>query len=183
MFQIYPTRWLFTSQRQCVFRNELLRYGGRYGRSNCVAACRIRSVVALCECVPFYMPTAGAVSDRSITICNLQHIVCLNKYKSEYPSLRLTNIGARGAASLIAVREILEINLFRWSKTSHAFGTSAVKWSTVITNIVQIPGLEKEMEESLYCPECLPSCSDSKYQISATELPLIRTRRKGFSVT
>ncbi|XP_021692928.1 pickpocket protein 28 isoform X2 [Aedes aegypti] len=126
-------------KRQCVFRNELLRYGGRYGRSNCVAACRIRSVVALCECVPFYMPTAGAVSDRSITICNLQHIVCLNKYK--------------------------------------------IKWSTVITNIVQIPGLEKEMEESLYCPECLPSCSDSKYQISATELPLIRTRRKGFSVT
>ncbi|XP_065089501.1 pickpocket protein 28 [Ochlerotatus camptorhynchus] len=126
-------------KRQCVFRNELLKYGGRYGRSNCVAACRIRSVVALCECVPFYMPTAGAVSDRSLTICNLQHIVCLNKYK--------------------------------------------IKWSTVITNIVQVPGLEKEMEESLYCPECLPSCSDSKYQISATELPLIRTRRTGFSVT
>ncbi|XP_058812510.1 sodium channel protein Nach [Topomyia yanbarensis] len=125
--------------RQCVFRNELLRYGGRYGRSNCVAACRIRSVVALCECVPFYMPISGSASDRSVTICNLQHIVCLNKYK--------------------------------------------IKWSTVITEITPIPGLEKEMEESLYCPECLPSCSDSKYQISATELPLIRTRRKGFSVT
>ncbi|KAL9694284.1 hypothetical protein quinque_013569 [Culex quinquefasciatus] len=126
--------------RQCVFRNELLKYGGRYGRSNCVAACRIRSVVALCECVPFYMPTAaGVAGDRSLTVCNLQHIVCLNKYK--------------------------------------------IKWSTVITNIVDIPGLEKEMEESLYCPECLPSCTNTKYHISTSELPLIPTHRTGFSFT
>ncbi|XP_058130348.1 pickpocket protein 28 [Anopheles ziemanni] len=127
-------------KRQCVFRNELLKYGGRYGRSNCVAACRIRSVLALCECVPFYMHTAGSIAGgRSLTTCNLQHIACLNKYK--------------------------------------------IKWSTVITDIVRIPGLEKEMEESLYCPECLPPCSDSKYQITASELPLIRTHRDGFSVT
>uniref|UniRef100_A0A182R606 Pickpocket n=1 Tax=Anopheles funestus TaxID=62324 RepID=A0A182R606_ANOFN len=127
-------------KRQCVFRSELLKYGANYGRSNCVAACRLRSVMALCECVPFYMPTAGATaSSKSITTCNLQHIACLNKYK--------------------------------------------IKWSTVITDIVRIPGLEKEMEESLYCPECLPSCSDSKYQITASELPLIRSRRDGFSIT
>ncbi|KFB45449.1 AGAP001631-PA-like protein [Anopheles sinensis] len=127
-------------KRQCVFRNELLKYGGSYGRSNCVAACRIRSVLALCECVPFYMQTAGSVAGgRSLTTCNLQHIACLNKYK--------------------------------------------IKWSTVITDIVRIPGLEKEMEESLYCPECLPPCSDSQYQITASELPLIRTHRDGFSVT
>ncbi|XP_053667402.1 sodium channel protein Nach-like [Anopheles marshallii] len=127
-------------KRQCVFRSELLKYGANYGRSNCVAACRLRSVMALCECVPFYMPTAGAsASSKSITTCNLQHIACLNKYK--------------------------------------------IKWSTVITDIVRIPGLEKEMEESLYCPECLPSCSASKYQITASELPLIRSRRDGFSIT
>ncbi|XP_050072210.1 pickpocket protein 28-like [Anopheles maculipalpis] len=127
-------------KRQCVFRNELLKYGANYGRSNCVAACRLRSVLALCECVPFYMPTAAATaSSKSITTCNLQHIACLNKYK--------------------------------------------IKWSTVITDIVRIPGLEKEMEESLYCPECLPSCSASKYQITASELPLIRSRRNGFSIT
>uniref|UniRef100_A0A8W7PMB8 Uncharacterized protein n=1 Tax=Anopheles coluzzii TaxID=1518534 RepID=A0A8W7PMB8_ANOCL len=127
-------------KRQCVFRNELLKYGANYGRSNCVAACRLRSVMALCECVPFYMPTAGATaSSKSVTTCNLQHIACLSKYK--------------------------------------------IKWSTVITDIVQIPGLEKEMEESLYCPECLPSCSASKYQITASNLPLVRSRRDGFSVT
>uniref|UniRef100_A0A182SN75 Pickpocket n=1 Tax=Anopheles maculatus TaxID=74869 RepID=A0A182SN75_9DIPT len=128
------------SRQKCVFRNELLKYGANYGRSNCVAACRLRSVLALCECVPFYMPTAGvAASSKSITTCNLQHIACLNKYK--------------------------------------------IKWSTVITDIVQIPGLEKEMEESLYCPECLPSCSASKYQITASALPLIRSHRDGFSIT
>uniref|UniRef100_A0A182NS27 Pickpocket n=1 Tax=Anopheles dirus TaxID=7168 RepID=A0A182NS27_9DIPT len=127
-------------KRQCVFRSELLKYGANYGRSSCVAACRLRSVMALCECVPFYMPTAGAAAGgKSITTCNLQHIACLNKYK--------------------------------------------IKWSTVITDIVRVPGLEKEMEESLYCPECLPSCSDSKYQVTASELPLTRSRRDGFSVT
>uniref|UniRef100_A0A182Q1S7 Pickpocket n=1 Tax=Anopheles farauti TaxID=69004 RepID=A0A182Q1S7_9DIPT len=127
-------------KRQCVFRSELLKYGANYGRSSCVAACRLRSVMALCDCVPFYMPTAGAATGgKSITTCNLQHIACLNKYK--------------------------------------------IKWSTVITEIVRIPGLEKEMEESLYCPECLPSCSDSKYQITTSELPLTRSYRNGFSVT
>ncbi|XP_053669889.1 pickpocket protein 28-like [Anopheles nili] len=127
-------------KRQCVFRNELLKYGANYGRSNCVAACRLRSVVALCECVPFFMPSTGAAAaSRSVTTCNLQHIGCLNKYK--------------------------------------------IKWSTVITNIVQIQGLEKEMEESLYCPECLPPCSESKYQVTASELPLIRSRRDGASIT
>uniref|UniRef100_A0A182FQ30 Pickpocket n=1 Tax=Anopheles albimanus TaxID=7167 RepID=A0A182FQ30_ANOAL len=126
-------------KRQCVFRNELLKYGSVYGRSNCVAACRIRSVLALCECVPFFMPTATNVGSKSVTICNLQHIACLNKYK--------------------------------------------IKWSTVITDIVQIPGLEKEMEESLLCPDCLPSCSDSKYQITASALPLIPSNRDGFSIT
>lgn len=67
-----------------MFRNELLKYGSVYGRSNCVAACRIRSVLALCECVPFFMPTATNVGSKSVTICNLQHIACLNKYKSKY---------------------------------------------------------------------------------------------------
>ncbi|XP_055551572.1 pickpocket protein 28 [Wyeomyia smithii] len=125
--------------RRCVLRNELLRYGRPYARSNCVAACRIRSVIALCECVPFFMPLGNSAKDKSVTICNLQHIACLNKYK--------------------------------------------LKWSTIITEISKIPGLEKEMEESLYCPDCLPACSGSKYQITSTALPLIKSRRTGFSIT
>ncbi|XP_049536943.1 pickpocket protein 28-like [Anopheles darlingi] len=134
-----PVWNVLAQERQCVFRNELLKYGSVYGRSNCVATCRIRSVLALCECVPFFMSTATNVGSKSVTICNLQHIACLNKYK--------------------------------------------IKWSTVITDIVQIPGLEKEMEESLLCPDCLPSCSDSKYQITASALPLIPSNRDGFSIT
>ncbi|XP_058055966.1 pickpocket protein 28 [Anopheles bellator] len=126
-------------KRQCVFRDEVHKYGANYGRSNCVAACRIRSVQALCECVPFFLPMArGPAGSNSVTICNLQHIACLNKYK--------------------------------------------IKWSTVITELVQIAGLEKEMEESLYCPECLPACSDSKYETRASSLPLIPTHRDGFGV-
>ncbi|XP_055645241.1 pickpocket protein 28-like [Toxorhynchites rutilus septentrionalis] len=132
-------RWFSKEQRGCLFRNELLKYGGSYGRSKCVAACRARSMLALCKCIPFYMATADDVSDRSITICNLQHVACLNKYK--------------------------------------------IKWYTVITDIVQIPGVEKEMEESLYCPDCLPSCSDIKYQISASKMSLSKSTLSEYNLT
>ena len=57
------------------------------------------------------------------------------------------------------------------------------KWSTVISQIIEVDGLEREMEEALLCAECFPSCSDNKYRVSTTSLPLIVSQRKGFGVT
>ncbi|XP_018786777.1 PREDICTED: sodium channel protein Nach [Bactrocera latifrons] len=46
------------------------------------------------------------------------------------------------------------------------------KWSNVITERENIPGLEREMEDSLYCPQCLPMCSSERYVVHANALPL-----------
>lgn len=35
-----------------------------------------------------------------------------------------------------------------------------------------IEGLEREIEEALYCPQCLPSCNDIQYRVSMSSLPI-----------
>lgn len=44
-------------------------------------------------------------------------------------------------------------------------------------NLEKVVGLEKELEDGLYCPHCLPSCGDTIYSVSSDSLPLIITRR------
>lgn len=125
-------------KRQCLFADELKRFNGKYTRGECFVNCRVRSVRALCDCVPFYLPPPNIHTDPP-RICSLQHVACLNKYK--------------------------------------------IKWSTIMTKMIQIEGLEREMEESLICPECYASCSDNKYRVITSRLPLVVSRRRGFGVT
>lgn len=40
-----------------------------------------------------------------------------------------------------------------------------VKWLNVITSRAEVPGLEHELEDALYCPYCLASCSEIRYQV------------------
>lgn len=48
----------------------------------------------------------------------------------------------------------------------------SVKWLNVITQRDEqdSEGLEREMEDALYCPECLPSCVDTQYQMTLVTL-------------
>lgn len=48
----------------------------------------------------------------------------------------------------------------------------SVKWNNVLTQRLRIPGLERESEEALFCPQCLPSCNDVQYSVSLNELPI-----------
>ncbi|TMW52462.1 hypothetical protein DOY81_002477, partial [Sarcophaga bullata] len=48
------------------------------------------------------------------------------------------------------------------------------KWRNVLTQRITILGLERELEEALYCPQCLPSCDDTQYDISMVSLPTDR---------
>lgn len=70
-------------KRQCLFANEKKAYNGKYTRSDCLVNCKIRSVKALCDCIPFQMPTPATKSSQT-KICTLQHVACLNKYKSNF---------------------------------------------------------------------------------------------------
>lgn len=49
--------------------------------------------------------------------------------------------------------------------------------------MVEVEGLEREMEESLICPECYHSCSDFKYRVTTSRLPLVQSNRHGFGLT
>ena len=69
-------------RRQCLFPDENPSYNKKYTRSECILNCRIRSVKALCDCVPFQLPPPNVKSDPP-KICTLQHVPCLNKYRSK----------------------------------------------------------------------------------------------------
>lgn len=70
-------------KRQCLFSDENPLYE-KYTRSDCILNCRIRSVKALCDCVPFQLPSMTVKSDPP-KVCTLQHVPCLNKYRSKGP--------------------------------------------------------------------------------------------------
>lgn len=130
------------TQRECLFHDEFSEiFDGFYEQSDCFIRCRMRSIHALCGCIPFYMPVELLHKRDSsfIVTCNLQHIECLHKY--------------------------------------------SVKWSTVMTKMEDIEGLEKDREESLFCPICLPSCTYHNYHVSVSELPLVRSLRRTAGLT
>jgi hypothetical protein len=53
----------------------------------------------------------------------------------------------------------------------------------IMSEIIEIEGLEREREESLICSECFATCSTSKYRVTTSRLPLVQSRRKGFGLT
>lgn len=78
------------SQRGCLFREELFeQFAGYYSYSECLLKCRIRSIIALCSCIPFFMPTNFPDgSTNNVVQCTLQHIFCLNRYRVKWRTNR-----------------------------------------------------------------------------------------------
>ncbi|XP_030370388.1 uncharacterized protein LOC115621009 [Scaptodrosophila lebanonensis] len=118
--------------RRCYFDNEAPNpeqlLASIYTFPNCITRCRIRSMVALCRCLPFYMPWRLVENQDGVVYCTLNHIPCLRQYN--------------------------------------------FKWTNVLIERKAVPGLEREMEEALYCPQCLPSCNDVQYSVSLHSLPI-----------
>lgn len=53
-----------------------------YSFSDCLAECKMKSILAICDCIPFFMPVLRSYK-FSRQICTLNDITCLNKYKGE----------------------------------------------------------------------------------------------------
>ncbi|KAL9894906.1 pickpocket 24 [Glossina fuscipes fuscipes] len=129
--------------RKCLFNDEtpkkdlLLHHS--YSFANCITRCRIRSIKALCNCVPFYTPLEYFGNKDGVVYCTLKHVACMDRYNCMYNNF-------------------------------------PVKWRNgVLTQTVtNVPGLESEAEEALYCPQCMPSCNDIQYQVSMMSLPTDR---------
>ncbi|EDW16499.2 sodium channel protein Nach [Drosophila mojavensis] len=116
--------------RRCYFHTEanMPTIGSIYTFPNCITRCRIRSIIALCKCLPFQMPLELVENLDGVVYCTLAHVACLSNYQ--------------------------------------------FKWNNVLTQRLRIPGLERESEEALFCPQCLPSCNDVQYSVSLNELPI-----------
>ncbi|XP_030573973.1 sodium channel protein Nach [Drosophila novamexicana] len=116
--------------RRCYFHSEsnMRMKNSVYTFPNCITRCRISSIIALCNCLPFQLPLDLVENLEGVVYCTLSHVTCLGQYQ--------------------------------------------FKWNNVLTERLRIPGLERETEEALYCPQCLPSCNDVQYRVSMSELPI-----------
>ncbi|KAJ3643910.1 hypothetical protein Zmor_015337 [Zophobas morio] len=68
-------------ERKCYFPSEKQTYFGLYSESDCLMDCRMRSMAALCGCVPFMIP-----QNRTL-VCGLSDIQCLSKYRVKWDAL------------------------------------------------------------------------------------------------
>lgn len=75
-------------KRGCMFPNDLLdEYNGNYVFGDCLVKCKLKSVLALCKCIPYNSPVNFPDIDTSVIICSLAHMECLNKYRCEFKSI------------------------------------------------------------------------------------------------
>lgn len=71
-------------RRGCLFDHELkLQYGGHYSFKDCLLKCKLRRVIALCNCIPFTLPTNFPDGTTSDVKCTLAHNRCLSRYKGK----------------------------------------------------------------------------------------------------
>lgn len=71
-----------TSQRGCLFETENnAEYNGHYSLSQCFIKCKLRSIIALCKCIPFQYPTLFV--GESVHKCSFTEIECLNRYNGK----------------------------------------------------------------------------------------------------
>lgn len=119
------------NERKCIFEFEYDdEYHGEYSYTDCLLKCRIRSISALCKCIPYFMPTNFPdILAEKLEECNLLNLACLEKYKTKWFSFRPDGAG-------------------------------------------DVAGLQKEFENSLECPGCLPLCSRSKYNVRQSVKPI-----------
>lgn len=71
-------------QRGCLFEHELPeQYAGHYSYVDCLLKCKLRSIISLCGCAPFFWPTNFPDGTTSKVKCTLAHNVCLDRYKGK----------------------------------------------------------------------------------------------------
>lgn len=120
-FTITPTviesdesvRSMSVKQRNCYFKNEnYLEFNTKYSAENCMAECRMKIILRLCKCIPFYYPHIGKNTNmlnsckykflRKIVFiempkyknyrqCDFTDVECLDKYREQIISLQRRN--------------------------------------------------------------------------------------------
>jgi len=77
------------SKRKCLFPNDYPNeFGTNYVYGDCLMKCKLKSIMALCKCIPFNVPVNFNDIDASLPYCNLGNVQCMNKYKVKWGTFR-----------------------------------------------------------------------------------------------
>lgn len=70
------------TKRQCYFEDEHSElFDDNYSLSQCLTNCKLRSIEALCNCIPFYTPANFIEKNETSVYCSLANIECLDRYR------------------------------------------------------------------------------------------------------
>lgn len=78
------------AKRGCMFPNDLIdEYQGKYTYGDCLVKCKLKSVIALCKCKLYNLPSDFPdVASEHLPYCSLANINCLNKYRVKWQTYR-----------------------------------------------------------------------------------------------
>lgn len=69
-------------QRGCLFEHELFdQYAGHYSFVDCLLKCKLQSIIKLCACMPFFLPTNFPDGTVTPVKCTLAHNKCMDRLK------------------------------------------------------------------------------------------------------
>lgn len=69
-------------RRGCLFEHELFeQYAGHYSFNDCLLKCKLRKLINVCDCMPFFLPTNFPDGTVTPIKCTLANNKCLNRWK------------------------------------------------------------------------------------------------------
>ncbi|KAG5683718.1 hypothetical protein PVAND_012983 [Polypedilum vanderplanki] len=76
-------------KRECLFPTDMMNeYNGNYVYGDCLTKCKLKSILALCKCIPFNLPTNFPGIDTTLPFCSLSNLQCMNKYKIKWATYK-----------------------------------------------------------------------------------------------
>ncbi|XP_058830343.1 pickpocket protein 28-like [Topomyia yanbarensis] len=76
-------------QRQCYMADEgKLQSNNQFSLNLCMSECRLRTIIKLCQCVPFYYADFNITEAENAPLCTLQKVDCLRHFRKYFYSLR-----------------------------------------------------------------------------------------------
>ncbi|CAG9862448.1 unnamed protein product [Phyllotreta striolata] len=78
-------------KRNCWFSDEVETMLGSYSFSNCIMECKIRSIVALCQCIPYNYVNVFEGGRSRYFQCTLADLTCLNSFSNKWRTIYPVN--------------------------------------------------------------------------------------------
>ncbi|XP_055621968.1 sodium channel protein Nach-like [Toxorhynchites rutilus septentrionalis] len=76
-------------QRRCYMENEgKLQSSKSFSLNLCMSECRLRTVIKMCGCVPFYYADFNIVEAEGVPMCTIKSVNCLRHYRKYFFSLK-----------------------------------------------------------------------------------------------